>query len=584
MKTHISRVSLCGCLVAMMSLLMNTSTGVAQSGYQPPINLTPLPLVVDVSQPLAVNNSGQAVGWYAPGPINFSPETGAFSWTPTGGPVAIGGPVRRFDQNAAVAVNDSGQVVVDISKLGGHPNNAFLWTLGAELVDLGTLGGTESEATAINASGQITGWSSTTTGARHAFFWTAAAGMRDLGTLGGELSEARAINDTGRVIGWSEIGGVHHAFSWTASEGMVDLGTLGGANSEGVAVNATGRVVGWSEIAIGDDAVHAFSWTLTGGMVDLGTLGGMSSKANAVSATGQIVGWSEIAIGDIARHAFSWTPAGGMLDLGTLGRRDSEASAVNAAGRVAGTVQTPRGIPATNSDRRAFSWTAGEGMVDLGTLGGSESYASGLNERGDIVGSSTLVPTPPLPSPDYYPAFKATMWRRLVPDVTPPTDITPPTLLLPTTIVVDGTSPAGATVTYTVSATDNVDPNPVVICSPPSGSVFPLQESIVSCTATDAAGNSVTGTFQVVVLDARQQLQATINLIGSYQLTRLGTSLTDKLQLASGYIAFGDIGEACGVLTGFLNQVRAQAGKALTEDQATELTIRANRIRNVIGC
>jgi hypothetical protein len=163
-------------------------------------------------------------------------------------------------------------------------------------------------------------------------------------------------------------------------------------------------------------------------------------------------------------------------------------------------------------------------------------------------------------------------------------DATPPTLLLPTTIVVDAIGPAGATATYTVSATDNVDPNAVVICSPPSGSVFPLLASTVSCTATDAAGNSATETFQVVVLDARQQLQETIDLIASYQLTRLGTSLPDKLQLASGYIAFGDFGEACGVLTGFLNQVRAQAGKALTVDQATELTIRANRIRNVIGC
>ena len=163
-------------------------------------------------------------------------------------------------------------------------------------------------------------------------------------------------------------------------------------------------------------------------------------------------------------------------------------------------------------------------------------------------------------------------------------DVTPPTLLLPTTIVVDATGPAGATVTYTVSATDDMDPNPVVICSPPSGSVFPLLASTVSCTATDATGNTATGTFQVVVLDARQQLQETIDLIATYQLTRLGTSLSDKLQLASGYIVVGNIGQACGVLTGFLNEVRAQRGKALTVDQATELTMRVSRIRNVIGC
>ena len=406
-------------IVLIMALGLTTAA-VAQSGYEAPINLTPGPLFVDSSGALAVNNSGQAVGWYAPGPVNVSPETGAFSWTPTGGLVAIGA-VRRFEQNRAVAVNDSGQVV------GSIANHAFLWTLPTGIIDLGTLGGTTSEATAINASGQVTGWSEidlTGTGRRHAFLWTAAGGMRDLGTLGGasdDVSEARAVNVNTRVVGWSEgrseIDGFRHAFSWTPAEGMVDLGTLGGRDSDAVAVNATDRIVGWSEIAIGDDpfgdgAVHAFSWTPTDGMVDLGTLGGVSSKATAVSATGQIVGWSEIAIGDDAVHAFSWTPRGGMVDLGTLGRRDSVARAVNTTGRVVGIVQTPGAVPGY-SDRRAFSWTAEEGMVDLGALEqGLESVATALNERGDIVGSSTLRPH----SPAFLPPFKATMWRRQQPD------------------------------------------------------------------------------------------------------------------------------------------------------------------------
>ena len=171
------------------------------------------------------------------------------------------------------------------------------------------------------------------------------------------------------------------------------------------------------------------------------------------------------------------------------------------------------------------------------------------------------------------------MW--VVPD---PGDVTAPTLILPATIVVDATSPAGATVTYAVSASDDVDPNPMVICSRPSGSVFPLLVTTVSCTATDAAGNSVSGTFDVIVKDAQQQLADTIALITSYHLTRLGTSLPDKLQLAMGFAAAGDVIQACGVLTGFVNQVRAQAGKALTVEQATELTTRALRIQDVIGC
>jgi probable HAF family extracellular repeat protein len=482
----------------------------------------------------------------------------------------------------AVAVNDSGQVVVDRTDAfqlpdgsAGRKVHAFSWTATGGMVDLGTLGGLSSEGRAINAAGQIAGWSDTVAGPGHAFVWNAAGGMRDLGTLGGQRSAAVAINDIGRVAGWSEIGGVHHAFSWTASEGMVDLGTLGGANSEAVAVNASGRVVGWSEWS--GTVRHAFSWTPTGGMVDLGTLGGLRSEAVAVSAAGQIVGWSEIAIGDTARHAFSWTPAGGMLDLGTLGGRDSEARGVNTAGQVVGRSTLPDG------HGHAFSWTPTAGMVDLGTLSvgttppfvGLESYANALNEHGEIVGASTES-TIGVPLPGFIP-FHATMWRLQG-------DLTPPTLFLPATVVVDGTSPAGATVTYAVSATDDQDPDPVLTCSPPSGSIFPLGASTVSCTATDASGNTAGGTFQVVVLDARQQLQKTIDLIASYRLTRLGTSLPDKLHLASGFIAAGDLTQACEVLTGFRNQVRAQAGKALTVAQATQLTMRANRIRNVIGC
>ena len=274
-------------------------------------------------------------------------------------------------------------------------------------------------------------------------------------------------------------------------------------------------------------------------------------------------------MGDTAMHAFSWTPAGGMLDLGTLGGRDSEARAVNAAGQVVGRSTLADG------HGHAFSWTPTTSMVDLGILGeperhGLESSANAINERGDIVGRSTAVP-------DMFAYFYATMWRRLQGDLSP-------TLVLPATIVVDATSPAGATVTYTVSATDDQDPNPVVTCSPPSGSVFPLGVSTVSCTVTDAAGHTATGTFQIVVLNAQQQLQDTIDLIAGYHLTRLGTSLPDKLQLASGFIAAGELTQACEVLTGFLNQVRAQAGKALSVPRATELTTRANRIRSVIAC
>ncbi|HVC20446.1 MAG TPA: HYR domain-containing protein, partial [Vicinamibacterales bacterium] len=80
-------------------------------------------------------------------------------------------------------------------------------------------------------------------------------------------------------------------------------------------------------------------------------------------------------------------------------------------------------------------------------------------------------------------------------------DTTPPALTLPGSLVAEATSPAGTPVAYTVSATDAVTPNPVIACSPASGSVFPLGQTTVQCTATDAAGNVASGAFTVTVRD-----------------------------------------------------------------------------------
>ena len=80
-------------------------------------------------------------------------------------------------------------------------------------------------------------------------------------------------------------------------------------------------------------------------------------------------------------------------------------------------------------------------------------------------------------------------------------DRTAPVLTLPASFTVEATGPSGANVNYFASATDLLDGAPSVNCTPASGSVFALGTTSVACTATDHAGNSSNGTFNITVQD-----------------------------------------------------------------------------------
>jgi len=80
-------------------------------------------------------------------------------------------------------------------------------------------------------------------------------------------------------------------------------------------------------------------------------------------------------------------------------------------------------------------------------------------------------------------------------------DNQPPTITCPSNIVTN-TAPGqcAQVVTFSASASDNC-PGVTTICTPPSGSTFPKGTTPVSCTATDASGNTATCSFNVTVND-----------------------------------------------------------------------------------
>lgn len=81
-------------------------------------------------------------------------------------------------------------------------------------------------------------------------------------------------------------------------------------------------------------------------------------------------------------------------------------------------------------------------------------------------------------------------------------DSHPPQLNCPPDLVAECDSGAGALVNFNVAAADACDPKPTITCEPPSGSVFPMGATLVTCRAKDAAGNESTCTFTVTVRDS----------------------------------------------------------------------------------
>lgn len=270
----------------------------------------------------------------------------------------------------ATAINAAGQIV-GTSDLDERDTHAFLWDKGA-MTDLGTLGGgTYSVAEDINASGQVVG-TSVESSIYRSFLWE-----------GGVMTElhlfVNAINDAGQVVGGNWVAGTptpFHAFLW-ANGTITDLGTLGGLNSNAFALNSAGQVVGGSAV-LESDGRRAFIWA-NGVMSQLGTLGGGFDGAASINSSGEIAGTSTLPTRE--NRAVLWTD-GVIRDLGTLGGANSQAYDINDAGQVVGSSETSYG------ESHALLWENGV-MKDLGTLGGGYSVAEGINDAGQIVGAST---------------------------------------------------------------------------------------------------------------------------------------------------------------------------------------------------
>ena len=242
---------------------------------------------VSISEATGVNDSGQIAG-------SSDLSLSAYQYHPflySNGHMTDLGTLPGYDGGKALGINKAGQVVGDSFTLSsfGTPNlyHAFLYSNGT-MTDMGIP--TQSEATAINDKGQVTGTFADASNFSHVFIYDHGT-LTDLGPLTGVA--AKAINNNGQIVGiWN-----NDAFLYTNGS-FKDLGGLPGpgpTQTYALGINDAGTIVGYTYASSGDPlGFRAFVSYDDQRLIDLNSLispasGWTIRRAFAISQNGQIV-------------------------------------------------------------------------------------------------------------------------------------------------------------------------------------------------------------------------------------------------------------------------------------------------------
>lgn len=331
-------------------------------------------------------------------------------------------PIWLSDSNLVSGYSENGL----LDPATGSPEIlAVLWNRGTNPVSLGTLGGTQSMAWAVNNAGQVVGGAANrtpdalandfysvdpmpfpSTTEIHAFLWD-QGGMRDLKTLGGPDSFAQFVDASGRVAGFSFTNSTPNAttgvptidpFLWEQGA-MRDLGSLGGTQGYPFGINDSGHIVGYSNLA-GDATYHPFLWNGYQ-MIDLKTLGGSNGVATWINNGDVVIGRADLPSSQV-HHAFLWKN-GKMTDLGTTDSAPcTTAYGVNSFDQVVGYIGDASGLASCGKEAGGFLWEPGSPMVDVSTL--FAPLASGLKLRtaAHIGDDGSILGVGKLPNGDFH--------------------------------------------------------------------------------------------------------------------------------------------------------------------------------------
>jgi probable HAF family extracellular repeat protein len=246
---------------------------------------------------------------------------------------------------------------------------------------IGSLGGLETIAYAINGRGQVAGSSRLPSEARHAVVWSPGSGILDLGTVGGANSEALGINSSGMLCGFSDTAdGVQHAVTWVNNS----INDFTDDYGQAVGINDSGDSGCWLTQP-GPGGTQAVLMHQNAGLILLGA-NGLTSSASGINNSGQVIGQSEIAQNG-QTHAILWTPTSAStavsLDLQTLGGNASMGLAINNVGQAVGTSL------GSDDEWHPFIWSASQGMKLLDSAAPPAMTPYAMNDVGEVVGEFT---------------------------------------------------------------------------------------------------------------------------------------------------------------------------------------------------
>ncbi|MFC1479096.1 Ig-like domain-containing protein [Planctomycetota bacterium] len=247
-----------------------------------------------------------------------------------------------------------------------------------KITDLGTLGGSESRAFAINRHGDITGDSRFNTGSNTRIFLYdySESTLTDLGLDNHSYCTGYGINRHG------DIGGYTSPSAFLYSEGtFTDLGIPGAPDYNVAAVmdiNDKGIMAGYSYYAIPFFVLGYMAWIHDGeNYIDLGNFGSPYISASAINNFKEVVGSGNVT-GEGYR-AFIYDPNNGLRNLNNVAPVGEDWILMYATDIIDdGTIVGKGTFQEETNHGFVFK---GDTITDLGTLGGSGSVTSVNNNH-----------------------------------------------------------------------------------------------------------------------------------------------------------------------------------------------------------